>query len=162
MNLILEGIKLVLGMKLGWVILLVVGVILGLSLIKNIISGSFSVAKFAGGMNPFTGAIQGKLLWLAIWCFIFFTAYSFIMRTTYSYDTDYRNNFNNQGDNLVDQRVGATCIPTKILWGVVTIGCDSGSQKKIVNNTEEKKEVIDQKTVEQPKSNIIPKNKKVK
>ena len=163
-NLIFGLIKIILGMKFGYLILIGIVVILGFSIIKNIFSGSFNVVKLAGGFNPFTGAIQGKLIWLAIWCFIFFTAYSFIMRPTTNYDTDFKNNFNNQGDNLVDQRIGATCIPTKILWGVITIGCDSGSQKKVVNNTEEKKEVIDQKPVEKPKTekktNIVPKNKK--
>jgi hypothetical protein len=156
MDILLTLLKGILGMKLGWVILLAVGLILGVSLIKNIISGSFSIGKLASGFNPFTGSAQGKLIYFAVLAFIFFTIYSFVMRTTISYDTDYKNNFNNQGDNLVDQRVGATCIPTKILWGVITIGCDSGSQKKVVNNTEEKKEVIDQK----PKTNITPKNKK--
>jgi hypothetical protein len=155
MDILLTLLKGILAMKLGWVILLAVGVIFGLSLIKNLISGSFSIGKLASGFNPF-GAVQGKLIWLAIWCFIFFTAYQFIMRPTTNYDTDYKNNIHDNQDVFTDQRVGATCIPTKILWGVVTIGCDSGSQKKIVNNTEEKKEVIDQKT----KTNITPKNKK--
>jgi hypothetical protein len=155
MNIPLTLLKGIMGMKFGWVILLVVGLLIGGSLIKNIITGSFSIAKFASGFNPF-GFAQGKILWLAIWTFIFFTTYQFVMRTTYTYDTNYRNNFNNQGDNLVDQRVGATCIPTKILWGFIQIGCDSGSQKKVINNIEENKEVADQK----PKTNIIPRGKK--
>ena len=155
MNILLTLLKGILGMKFGWVILVVVGLIFGLSLIKNIISGSFSIAKFASGFNPF-GGVQPKLIWLAIWCFIFFTAYQFIMRPTTNYNTDYRNNIHDNQDVMVDQRVGASCIPTKILWGVIQIGCNSESMKKVTNNTEEKKEVIDQK----PKSNIVPKNKK--
>lgn len=145
MNLILNILKLVMGMKFGWVILLVVGIVLGGSVIRNILTGSFSIAKFASGFNPFGGA-QGKLIWLAIWCFIFFTAYQFIMRPTTSYDTDYKNSIHHNEDVFVDQRVGASCIPTKILWGVIQIGCNSDSQKKITNNVEEKIEVIDQKS----------------
>ena len=160
MNILLTLLKGILGMKFGWVILLVVGLIFGLSLIKNIISGSFSVAKFASGFNPFGGA-QGKLLWLAFWCFAFFTAYSFIMRPTTSYDTDYKNHIHDNQDVFTDQRVGASCVPTKILWGVIQIGCGSESMKKVTNNVEEKKEVIDQTTKNKtPKTNIIPRGKK--
>jgi hypothetical protein len=133
-NLIFGLIKIIFGMKFGYLILIGIVVILGFSIIKNIFSGSFNVVKLASGFNPFTGAIQGKLIWLAIWCFIFFTAYQFIMRPTTSYDTDYKNQIHHNEDVLVDQRVGATCIPTKILWGLIQIGCNSDSMKKNVTN----------------------------
>ena len=133
-NLLLGLVKGILGMKFGVLIVVVVGVIVGFSILRNIISGSFSIAKFAGGFNPFTGAIQGKLIWLAIWCFIFFTAYHFIMRPTTSYDTDYKNNIKGNQDVIIDQSVGAKCIPTRILWGLIQIGCKSESIKKNVTN----------------------------
>lgn len=138
--------KLILGMKFGWVILLALGVILIFSLVRNIISGSFSVGKLASGFNPFTGAIQGKLIWLAIWAFIFFTAYQFIMRETISYDTDYKNQIHHNDDVILDQRVGPQCIPTKFLWGLIQFGCNSEAiVKNETNNScnckvEEKKQ----------------------
>ena len=138
-------VKTILGMKFGWLIVIVVAVILGFSIIKNIFSGSFNVVKLASGFNPFTGAIQGKLIWLAIWCFIFFTVYNFIMRPTYSYDTDYKNQIHHNEDVLVDQRVGATCIPTKILWGLIQIGCNSGAMEKNIDNSCKDCEKIERK-----------------
>ncbi len=78
------------------------------------------------------------------------------MRPTTQYDTNYRNNISGNNSVMLDQRVGDSCVPTKFLWGMIQIGCNSESMKKITNNTEEKKEVIDQK----PKNNIVPKNKK--
>ena len=146
-KLLMALIKGILGMKFGWLIVIVVAVILGFSIIKNIFSGSFNVAKLASGFNPFTGAIQGKLIWLAIWCFIFFTVYNFIMRPTYSYDTDYKNQIHHNEDVLVDQRVGATCIPTKILWGLIQIGCNSSAMEKNVENNCKDCEKTDPKTV---------------
>ena len=134
LKIILALITFILKLKFGWIIAIVVGVIIGFSVIKNIISGSFSVAKLASGFNPFTGAIQGKLIWLAIWCFIFFTAYQFIMRPTTSYDTDYKNNIRGNQDVIIDQSVGVKCIPTRILWGLIQIGCKSDPISKNVTN----------------------------
>jgi len=133
-NFLLGLAKMILGLKFGWLLLIVVAIILGGSIIHNIFTGSFNVLKFASGFNPFIGSIQGKLIWLAIWCFIFFTVYQFIMRPTYSYDTDYKNQIHHNQDVMVDQRVGATCIPTKILWGLIQIGCNSESMEKNVKN----------------------------
>jgi len=124
--------KFILGMKLGHIILVIGGIVLAGSIIKNIFSGSFNIFKFASGFNPFLGGIQGKLIWLAIWCFIFFTAYQFIMRPTYSYNTDYRNHIRDNQDVFIDQKVGAGCIPTKILWGLIQFGCKSDPMTKTV------------------------------
>jgi len=152
-KLLMALIKGILGMKFGYLILIGIAIILGLSIIKNIFSGSFNIAKFASGFNPFTGSMQGKLIWLAIWAFIFFTAYQFIMRPTYSYDTDYKNQIHHNEDVLVDQRVGATCIPTKILWGLIQIGCNSSAmEKNITNNCKDCAKP-------DPKTNIIPRGK---
>jgi hypothetical protein len=130
-------ISLILGMKFGWVIAIVLGLIVGGSIIKNIISGSFSVAKFAGGFNIFSGGVQGKLIYYGLIIFGCFVAYSFIMRTTYSYDTDYRNNIKGNQDVIIDQRTGPTCVPTKILFGLIQIGCKSQPiTKNVTNNSD--------------------------
>ena len=134
-NFLLGLLKGLLGMKFGWVIAIVIGIIIGGSIIRNIITGSFSVAKFASGFNPFIGSVQGKLIYYGLIIFGCFVAFNFIMRPTYSYDTDYKNQIHHNEDVLVDQRVGATCIPTKILWGVIQIGCNSSAQSKNVDNS---------------------------
>ena len=125
--------QIILNMKIWQLIATVGGLLIAGSLIKNIFTGSFNVSKFVNGFNPFLGGIQGKLIWLAVWCFIFFTAYQFIMRPTYNYDTNYRNQIHDNQDVAIDQRVGATCIPTKILWGLIQIGCNSKTIEKQIN-----------------------------
>jgi len=127
-------IKFILGMKVGWLIVSIAGLFIGGSIIKNIITGSFSVGKFFGGFNIFAGGVQGKLIYYGLIIFGCFVAYSFIMRPTYNYDTNYRNQIHHNRDIAVDQRVGATCIPTKILWGLIQIGCDSGAMQQNINN----------------------------
>ena len=146
-NLLLELAKIILGLKFGWLLLIVVVIVLGGSIIRNIFTGSFNVFKFTSGFNPFTGSMQGKLIWLAIWCFIFFTAYQFIMRPTYSYDTDYKNHIHHNEDVILDQRVGAGCIPTKFLWGLIQIGCNSKAIEKNITNYCKDCEKVDPKTV---------------
>jgi len=128
----LNLLKFIMGMKVGYLLLGIGGIALVLSLIKNILTGSFNVAKFAGGFNIFTGSVQGKLIYYGLIIFGCFVVYSFIMRPTTSYDTDYRNNIHHNADVALDQRVGATCIPTKILWGVIQIGCNSQAMTKTV------------------------------
>jgi len=124
MNAILMLLKGLLGMKFGWLIAIVVGVMLGGSLIKNIISGSFSIAKFAGGFNPFSGGVQGKLIYYCIIIFACITAYNFIMRPTNSYDTDYKNQIQGNQDVIIDQRVGTnTGCDVSLLFGLVKLGC---------------------------------------
>jgi len=125
--------QIILNMKIWQLIATVGGLLIAGSLIKNIFTGSFNVFKFVNGFNPFLGGIQGKLIWLAVWCFIFFTAYQFIMRPTYNYDTNYRNQIHDNQDVAIDQRIGATCIPTKILWGLIQIGCNSKTIEKQIN-----------------------------
>lgn len=133
-NLLLGLLKGIMGMKFGWLVAIVLGVVIGGSLIRNILAGSFNVAKFAGGFNIFTGGVQGKLIYYGLIIFGCFTVYHFIMRPTYSYDTDYKNQIHHNQDVAVDQRVGATCIPTKILWGLIQIGCNSEAMQKNINN----------------------------
>ena len=134
MNIILGLLKGVLGMKFGWLIAIVAGILIGGSLIRNIFTGSFSVAKFASGFNIFAGGVQGKLIYYGLILFGCFVAYHFIMRPTYSYDTDYKNQIHHNQDVFIDQKVGAGCIPTKILFGLIQIGCKSEPITKTVNN----------------------------
>lgn len=133
-NLLIILAKAIFGIKFGWLIIIIFATLFGLALIKNIISGTFSISKFASGFNPFTGAVQGKLIYYGLILFGCFVAYHFIMRPTNSYDTDYRNNIRGNQDVIIDQSVGAKCIPTKILWGVIQIGCKSEPINKTVNN----------------------------
>ena len=124
MSAILMLLKGLLGTKFGWIIAIVVGIILGGSLIKNIVSGSFSVAKFASGFNPFTGGVQGKLIYYGIIIFACITVYNFVMRPTNSYDTDYKNQIQGNQDVIIDQRVGTnTGCDVSLLFGLVKLGC---------------------------------------
>jgi hypothetical protein len=135
-NIIFGLLKTILGMKFGWLIAIVAGIIIGGSLIRNILSGSFSVAKFAGGFNIFAGGVQGKLIYYGLIIFACFTAYHFIMRSTYSYDTDYKNQIYQNQDVMLDQRVGTQegC-NVNLFFGLVKIGCKSQPITKIVNNS---------------------------
>ena len=123
-------------MKFGWLIAIVVGIVIGGSIIRNILSGSFSVAKFAGGFNIFTGGVQGKLIYYGLIIFGCFVVYHFVMRATYSYDTDYRNQIYDNQDVMVDQRAGTQegC-NVNLFFGLVKIGCKSQPITKIVNNS---------------------------
>jgi hypothetical protein len=125
LNFILGLVKGIMGLKFGWIIVIVLGLIIGGSLIRNIFTGSFSVAKFLGGFNIFAGGIQGKLIYYGILALLAFGLYYQLTRATTNYDTDYKNNIHHNQSVAVDQRVGATCIPTKILWGIIQFGCES-------------------------------------
>jgi hypothetical protein len=131
---ILGILKFILGMKFGWLLLIGGGLLIGGSIIKNIFTGSFSVGKFLGGFNLFAGGVQGKLIYYGILAILAFGLYYQLTRATTNYDTDYKNNVHHNQDVAIDQRVGAGCIPTKILWGVIQIGCDSKPITKTVNN----------------------------
>jgi hypothetical protein len=132
-NIILGFLKIVLGLKFGWIIAIVAGIVIGGSIIKNILSGSFSVAKFANGFNIFAGGVQGKLIYYGLIIFGCFVAYHFIMRPTNSYDTDYKNNVHHNQDIMIDQRVGTQegC-NVNILFGLIKIGCKSQPITKTV------------------------------
>jgi hypothetical protein len=133
-NILLGLLKGILGMKFGWLIAIVVGVILGGSIIKNIFSGSFNVAKFASGFNPFTGSVQGKLIYYGLIIFGCFVAYHFIMRPTNSYDTDYKNHIHNNQDVMIDQRVGTNnACDVNLFFGLIKLGCRQDPITKTVN-----------------------------
>lgn len=133
-NILFTVFKFILGLKFGWVIIIVVGSVFALSLVRNIIAGSFSVTKFASGFNPFTGSVQGKLIYYGILAILAFGLYHQLTRATEetNYDTDYRNNIHHNADVIVDQRVGPGCTPTKILWGLIQFGCNSQAVSKNV------------------------------
>jgi hypothetical protein len=109
MNIVLALIKFLLGLKFGWVIVIVLGVVIGGSLIRNIFTGSFSVGKFLGGFNIFTGSVQGKLIYYGLLAILAFGLYHQLTRATVDYNTDYRNNVHHNRDVYLDQRVGDTC-----------------------------------------------------
>lgn len=133
-NILLGLLKGIFAMKFGWLIAIVIGIILGGSIIKNILTGSFSVAKFASGFNPFSGGVQGKLIYYGLIIFACFCVYHFIMRPTYSYDTDFKNQIHNNQDVMIDQRVGTIegC-DVNVLFGLIKIGCKSQPITKTVN-----------------------------
>jgi hypothetical protein len=105
-KMVLGLIKGVLGMKFGLLLLIVVASIVGITLIKNIFSGSFNIAKFAGGFNIFTGSVQGKLIYYGLLAILAFGLYHQLTRATY--DTDYTSNYKNNivwnRDVAIDQR----------------------------------------------------------
>lgn len=132
---LLPILKWVLGLKFGWVILIVFGVLVGGSLIKNIISGSFSVGKLASGFNPFTGSVQGKLIYYGVILLLAFGLYHQLTRATTNYDTNYKNNVHHNQDVLIDQRVGTNSgCDVNLFFGLIKLGCKQQPITKIVNN----------------------------
>jgi hypothetical protein len=133
-NLLLGILKGLMGMKFGGLIAIMSGIVIGGSLIKNIFSGSFNVAKFAGGFNIFAGGVQGKLIYYGLIIFGCFVAYHFIMRPTYSYDTDYKNQIHHNQDVMIDQRVGTIegC-NVNLFFGLIKLGCKSQPITKTIN-----------------------------
>ena len=125
-------IKTIMGMQLGHLLLIGGGLIIGLSIIKNIFTGSFSVGKFLGGFNFFAGGPQGKLIYYGLIIFACFTVYHFVMRPTYS--TDYKNNIKGNQDIFIDQKVGSDGCAFEFGFGLIKLGCNSKSPSKTVNN----------------------------
>jgi len=144
-NILIMIIKAILGMKFGYLLLIVVGIMVGGSILRNILTGSFNIAKFAGGFNIFSGNVQGKLIYYGLIIFGCFVAYHFIMRPTYSYDTDYKNQIHHNQDVMIDQRVGTRdgCA-VELLYGAIKIGCKSQPMSKTVINTVPEKETQEQ------------------
>jgi len=163
---IMPIIKFLLGLKFGWVILIAVGAILGISIVKNILSGSFNVAKFAGGFNIFTGSVQGKLIYYGLILFGCFVAYSFIMRPTTDYDTNYKNNIHHNQDVMIDQRVGnSEGCDVNLFFGLIKFGCKQQPITKNVIVTEDeikKVETPNSITKTEPSGNkgVVTKGKK--
>jgi hypothetical protein len=155
-------IKWLLMQKFGIVILIVVGVILLISLVRNILSGSFNVAKFAGGFNLFTGSIQGKLMYYAVFAILAFGLYHQLTRATF--DTDYTNTYKNNihgNENVtVDQSQHIQTPEDALLIGIKIFGFKLGvsvqSQPKPVTIIDNSK--INQKSKITPV--VIPKKEK--
>lgn len=157
MNIILTIFKSIIGMKFGWVILLVVGIVFVLSFVRNIASGSFSVGKFFSGFNIFAGGVQGKLIYLAVLAILGYGLFHQLTKPTTNYDTDYKNDIHHNDDVIVDQRVGESGCAVNIGWGLIKLGC---KQEAIQIPKDNKDEVINQTKKEvKPKTNIIPKKK---
>lgn len=133
-NLIIGIIKTILGMKFGWLLLLAIGIILGLSFIRNLMSGSFSVGKFFSGFNIFAGGVQGKLIYLAVLAILGYGLFHQLTKPTTEYNTDYRNNIHHNDGVVVDQRVGESGCAVNIGWGLIKLGCKQNVPKIITNN----------------------------
>ena len=134
-SILMSLIKWLLMQKFGIVILIVVGVILLISIVRNILSGSFNVAKFAGGFNPFVGSVQGKLMYYAVFAILAFGLYHQLTRSTTNYDTDYKNQIHHNQDVFVDQRVGtSTGCDVNLFYGLIKLGCKQPPMTKNVNN----------------------------
>jgi hypothetical protein len=133
-NILLGLLKGLLAMKFGWLIAIVIGVIIAGSIIKNVINGSFSVAKLASGFNPFTGSVQGKLIYYGVLALLAFGLYHQLTRATTNYDTDYKNKIDHNQDVMIDQRVGAKGCDVDLFYGLIKLGCNPKSITKTVNN----------------------------
>lgn len=131
LNELLPIIKFILSLKFGWVIFIILGGIVGGSLIKNIISGSFSIGKLASGFNIFAGGVQGKLIYWGLLAILAFGLYSQLTRATFDtdYNTNYRNNVQQNRDVYLDQRVGDVCTEKCAIaiqpfgWTLLKVGC---------------------------------------
>lgn len=152
MNL-LPILKLILGMKFGWLLLIVGGITLLLSLVRNIATGSFSVAKFASGFNPFLGGVQDKLIYYGILALLAFGLYHQLTKSTTEFNTDYKNNIHNNRDVIVDQRVGTgkedlAFVGIKLFGLKIGVGIEGNQSSKVV---------INNKKVQTPETKVAPK-----
>lgn len=138
----------ILGMKFGWIIAIIAGIVLGLSLLKNIVSGSFSIAKFAGGFNIFAGGVQGKLIYYGVLIILAIGLYHQLTRATWNYNTDYKNNVTSNRDVYLDQRVGDTCTDKCILavqpfgFTLLKVGCVNQCTASITQTTKTQEPTI--------------------
>jgi len=153
-TIVMSLIKGLLGMKFGGVILIAISVILGLSIIKNIFSGSFNVTKFVGGFNPFTGSVQGKLIYYAVFAILAFGLYHQLTRATTEFNTDYRNNIRGNRDVYLDQRVGDNCTEKCALaiqpfgFTILKVGCVKSCTASITQQTKVEKQTAPKPTPE--------------
>jgi len=175
-TILMSLIKGILTMKFGWVILTVVGIVMGLSIVKNIFSGSFNVAKFAGGFNIFTGSVQGKLIYYGFLAILAFGLYHQLTRATFDtdYTNTYKNNIHNNENVTVDQSQTIQTPEDTLLIGIkifgLRIGISAQSKPKPVTIIDNKKidqvapthpVVINTPEVKKPKTSIIGKVGKV-
>jgi hypothetical protein len=134
-------IKFLLGLKFGWILLLVFGVIMAGSIIRNILTGSFNAMKFIGGFNIFAGGVQGKLIYYGLLAILAFGLYHQLTRATFNYDTDYKNNIRGNQDVYLDQRVGDTCQDKCVVavqpfgFTVFKLGCVKSCEASITQQT---------------------------
>lgn len=108
-NIITTIIKVVVGFKGGIWILIGLGILFVFFLIKNIFNGSFSIAKFFGGFNVFSGSGQGKLIYyfviFSIVAAVALGIYHKFVQTTFTYDTSYKNDIHGNENVSISQNV---------------------------------------------------------
>lgn len=116
-------------------------------LIFNIIKGSFSISKFFGGFNVFTGSVQGKLIYYAVLLILGYGLFHQLTRATVDYNTDYKNNIKGNRDVYIDQRVGEACQEKCLVavqpFGItiLKVGCSQSCEASITqqNKSEDSK-----------------------
>lgn len=151
MNIILGLLKGILSMKFGWIIAIVVGIVVGGSIIRNIFTGSFNVMKFASGFNIFAGGVQGKLIYYGLLAILAFGLYHQLTRATY--DTDYTSNYKNNivwnRDVNIDQKQIINNPEDNLMIGIKIFGFKIGISRpvksKVIQN-------INNKAIINPKS----------
>ena len=160
-KILLTVIKIILNMKFGWLILIVVGVIFGLSIIKNIMSGSFNVAKFAGGFNPFVGSVQGKLIYYGLMIILALGLYHQLTRATFDtdYTNTYKNNVHHNEEVTIDQSQHIDTPEDALLIGIKIFGFKIGISAQA---TSKPATIIDNTQVQKPKETITVVPEKVK
>jgi hypothetical protein len=130
-GLVTSVVKSIVGMKFGWIFLVIVAIIALLFIIKlihNITTGSFNVVKFASGFNLFNGQVQGKL----IYYFIIFSIVSAIALGIYgkitqdTFENNYKNVIKNNEEVTVDQRQIVVSPDDNLLIGIKLFGLKVG------------------------------------
>lgn len=175
-SILMSLIKWVLTLKFGWAILIGISIVMGFSIIKNIFSGSFNVAKFVGGFNIFSGSIQGKLIYYGFLAILAFGLYHQLTRATFDtdYTNTYKNNIHNNENVTVDQSQTIQTPEDTLLIGIkifgLKIGVNVQSKPKPVTIIDNKKidqvapvppVVINAPEVKKPKTTILGKVGKV-
>ena len=158
MNILFGLLKVLLGMKFGWLIAIVAGVILAGSIIRNIFTGSFNAAKFVGGFNIFAGGVQGKLIYYAIIGTILLAIYGKIMQPTSDFDNTYKNNVHHNDDVVIDQRQIIESQEDTLLIGIKIFGLKIGITVKGIPKP---REIIDNANVDKT-TKLVNQKQKIK
>jgi hypothetical protein len=109
-----------------WSIVIGVIILIG-TLVKNIITGGFSLTKFIGGFNIFAGPVQGKLIYYGV-IFAVVAAVSFGLYhriTQETFETNYKNQIKAE-QVIVDQKTIYPVQDDALLIGIKIFGLKLG------------------------------------